>query len=77
MADPYTRVPRRRPIDIQAGYLFENLKEGRQVAVALITGKFFTGIIRRFDRYVVIFLISEQEILVYKHAIESIAVHRR
>ncbi len=64
--------PRRGPINIQDGWLFQTLKENREIAVALTTGKFFKGTVRRFDRYAIIFFTSDQEMLVYKHAIVSI-----
>lgn len=59
-------------INIQDGFLFQSLKENREVAVALTSGKFFKGTIKRFARFAVIFLTSGQEILVYKHGIISI-----
>ncbi len=65
-------MPGPRPINIQDGFLFVSLKENREVAVALTTGKAFRGTVKRFDRFAVIFEASGQEILVYKHAIVSI-----
>ncbi len=68
----------RHDINIQDGFLFQTLKEGRQMAVSLTTGKAFKGTLKRFDRFAVVFLTAvapgdEQEILVYKHAIVSIS----
>jgi len=63
---------RRGPINIQDGFLFQSLKENRELAIALTTGKFFKGTVRRFDRFAVVFMTSNQEILVYKHGIISI-----
>ncbi len=65
-------MPGTRPINIQDSFLFQSLKEDRELAVCLTTGKAFKGIVRRFDRFAVIFETSGQEILVYKHGIISI-----
>lgn len=60
-------------INIQDGFLFQSLKDGRAVAVALITGQNLEGRIRRFDRFAVVIEAQGREILVYKHAIATIA----
>jgi host factor-I protein len=59
-------------INIQDGYLFQSLKEARELSVTLMTGGQLEGRLKRFDRFAVIFEVSGQEILVYKHAIASI-----
>ncbi len=65
--------PRAKPINIQDGFLFESLKEGRIVVFVLVTGKQVRGRIKRFDRYAVLLDDGQQESLVYKHAISGIA----
>ncbi len=61
-------------INIQDGYLFQNLKESTVLEVHLMTGKSFTGRIRRFDRFAVVLEpLDGGEVLVYKHAIATIA----
>ncbi len=60
-------------INIQDGFLFQSLKDGRPMALELITGKRLEGKIRRFDRFAVVVETSGREVLVYKHAIATIA----
>jgi host factor-I protein len=60
-------------INIQDGFLFQSLKDGRAMAFELITGKHLEGRIRRFDRFAVVVESAGREILVYKHAIATIA----
>lgn len=60
-------------INIQDGFLFQSLKDGRAMIFELVTGKQLEGRIRRFDRFAVVVEVSGREILVYKHAIASIA----
>ena len=63
-----------RNINIQDGFLFQSLKEGRELDVVLTTGKSFKGVrLRRFDRFAVVLAIGTQEVLVYKHAIVLIS----
>ncbi len=62
----------RHQINIQDSFLFGALKEEYEVAVALVTGKFFKGKVKRFDRYAVVFETPKERMLVYKHAIVSI-----
>jgi host factor-I protein len=61
-------------INIQDGFLFQNLKEANVLQVDLITGQRLTGRLRRFDRFAIVLEIQEgQELLVYKHAIATIS----
>lgn len=62
----------KRPINIQDGFLFESLKEGRILALALVTGKQIKGRIKRFDRYTVLLETGTQDVLIYKHAISGL-----
>ena len=66
------RRPRNKPVNIQDGFLFECLKEGRTLAFALVTDKAIKGQIKRFDRYVVVVANGTYETLIYKHAIMGI-----
>lgn len=61
-------------INIQDGFLFQNLKESSILDVELITGRRLTGRIRRFDRFVVVLEAAPggPEALIYKHAIATI-----
>jgi host factor-I protein len=60
-------------INIQDGFLFQSLKEGRPMNVELVTGRQLTGRLKRFDRFAVVIEIEGTEILVYKHAISTVA----
>ncbi len=60
-------------INIQDGFLFQNLKEATALTVELVTGRTLAGRLKRFDRFAVVFeLPNGVEMLVYKHAIASI-----
>jgi host factor-I protein len=61
------------PINVQDGFLFQGLKEGRSMEVELLTGRSLVGRIRRFDRFAVVLEVDGREQLVYKHAIASLA----
>jgi len=60
-------------INIQDGFLFQNLKEGHPMFVELTTGGKLTGRLKRFDRFAVVLEIDDNEVLIYKHAIATIA----
>ncbi len=60
-------------INIQDGYLFQSLKEGQTMSLELITGRQLLGRMRRFDRFAVVLEAEGKEILIYKHAIATIA----
>lgn len=60
-------------INVQDGFLFQSLKEGRTMSVELLTGRRLAGKIRRFDRFAVVLDSSGSEVLVYKHAIAAIS----
>ena len=60
-------------INIQDGYLFQSLKEGQTMSLELITGRQLLGRMRRFDRFAVVLETEGKEILIYKHAIATIA----
>lgn len=61
-------------INIQDGFLFQNLKEGHPMLVELTTGRSITGRLKRFDRFAVVIEMEDgKELLIYKHAIGTIA----
>ncbi|HXU45151.1 MAG TPA: RNA chaperone Hfq [Thermoanaerobaculia bacterium] len=60
-------------INIQDGYLFQSLKEGQTMSLELITGRQLLGRMKRFDRFAVVLETEGKEILIYKHAIATIA----
>ena len=59
-------------INIQDGYLFQNLKAATMMDVGLITGQSLHGRLRRFDRFAIVLELDGREVLVYKHAIATI-----
>ena len=60
-------------INIQDGFLSQSLKDGRAMSIELVTGKHLEGKIRRFDRFAVVVELAGREVMVYKHAIATIA----
>jgi RNA chaperone Hfq len=62
----------RQNINIQDGFLFQNLKAGVQVRVELTTGTRLEGAIKRFDKFALILDRQGSETLVYKHAVATI-----
>ena len=60
-------------INIQDGYLFQSLKEGQTMSLELITGRSLLGRLKRFDRFAVVLESDGKEVLVYKHAIATLA----
>jgi host factor-I protein len=60
-------------INIQDGFLFQNLKEAQVMHVELVTGRTLVGRLKRFDRFAVVIESGGNELLVYKHAISTIA----
>jgi host factor-I protein len=61
-------------INIQDGYLFQSLKEGQIMFLELVTGRHLLGRLKRFDRFAVVLESDGKEILIYKHAIATIAL---
>lgn len=59
-------------INIQDGFLFQNLKDGSRLVIELTTGKTIEGVLKRFDRFAVVIDTEGREKLVYKHAIALI-----
>ncbi len=64
-------------INIQDGFLFQNLKEATRLELELVTGRTLVGRLKRFDRFAVVLEIAEgEEVLIYKHAISTIGQAR-
>jgi host factor-I protein len=61
-------------INIQDGFLFQSLKEARDMRVNLVNGGQLGGRLKRFDRFAIVLEKDGQEVLVYKHAIATIGV---
>lgn len=61
-------------INIQDGFLFQNLKEAQTLKVTLVTGTEMLGRLKRFDRFAVVVEVDNKESLVYKHAIATITL---
>lgn len=61
-------------INIQDGYLFQNLKEAQTLHVDLITGREMVGRLKRFDRFAIVLECEGKESLIYKHAIATISI---
>ncbi len=60
-------------INIQDGYLFQSLKAADRLSVQLLTGDKYQGVLKRFDRFALVLESGGREILVYKHAIATVA----
>jgi RNA chaperone Hfq len=60
-------------INIQDGFLFQNLKESQTMTVELLDGRSLKGKLKRFDRFAVVLESEGLETLIYKHAIATIA----
>jgi host factor-I protein len=60
-------------INIQDGFLFQSLKVAQPMAIELVTGRHLEGRLKRFDRFALVLETNGKEILVYKHAIATVA----
>lgn len=60
-------------INIQDGFLFQNLKDGTRLSIELTTGSTLDGVLKRFDRFAIVVETQGSEKLVYKHAIALIS----
>ncbi len=61
-------------INIQDGYLFQILKSGQPLAIELVNGRRFEGVLKRFDRFALVIEHDGRERLVYKHAVATVEV---
>ena len=62
--------------NIQDGFLNSARKERTLVTMYLVSGVKLTGRIRSFDKYSVVLDSNNQEQLIFKHAISTVAVQR-
>jgi host factor-I protein len=62
--------------NIQDGFLNSARKERTVVTVYLVSGAKLTGRIRSFDKYSVVLESSNQEQLIFKHAISTVVLPR-
>lgn len=63
----------KQTINIQDGFLFQNLKAGSEMRVELTTGRTLSGRLKRFDRFALLLEAGGgEEILVYKHAVATV-----
>jgi len=62
-------------INIQDGFLFQALKVAQPLAIELVTGRAFEGRLKRFDRFALVIETGGREIMIYKHAIATVAAH--
>jgi len=62
--------------NIQDGFLNSARKEKIVLTIYLVTGTKLTGRIRSFDKYSVVLDSSNQEQLIFKHAISTIVLPR-
>ena len=60
-------------INIQDGFLFQNLKDATALTIELTTGRSLAGKLKRFDRFAIVVESEGREMLVYKHAIALIS----
>jgi RNA chaperone Hfq len=63
-------------VNVQDGYFYALRREGKPVHFYLLTGKRITGVLRRFDRYVLVVESHGLEHLVYKHAVANVCPAR-
>ncbi len=65
-----------RQQNIQDGFLNSARKERMTVTIYLVSGAKLTGRIRSFDKYSVVLESSNQEQLIFKHAISTVVLPR-
>ena len=59
-------------INIQDGFLFQQLKEAKTLRVTLVSGQVLEGVLKRFDRFSLVVETGGRETLVYKHAVATL-----
>ncbi len=59
-------------INIQDGFLFQQLKDAKVVRVTLLSGQVLEGVLKRFDRFCLVLASGGRETLVYKHAVATL-----
>ena len=60
-------------INVQDGFLFQNLKDATALTIELTTGRSLAGKLKRFDRFAIVVESEGSEMLIYKHAIALIS----
>ncbi|MCS6886491.1 MAG: RNA chaperone Hfq [Acidobacteriota bacterium] len=60
--------------NLQDGFLNQARRERLVVTIYLLSGVKLTGKIKGFDKYSVILDVGEQELLIFKHAISTVAL---
>lgn len=73
---PERREHTEKQQNIQDGFLNSARKERTVVTVYLVSGAKLTGRIRSFDKYSVVLESSNQEQLIFKHAISTVVLPR-
>lgn len=63
-------------VNVQDGFFYAMRREARPIHVYLLTGKRITGVLRRFDRYVLVVESHGLEHLVFKHAVANVCAAR-
>jgi host factor-I protein len=76
--DPYEEgaVENKMAQNIQDAFLNNARKEKQTVTIYLLSGVKLTGRIKSFDKYSVILEASNQDQLIFKHAISTVVVAR-
>jgi len=62
--------------NIQDSFLNTARKERQNITIYLVSGVKLTGRIRSFDKYSVVLETSNQEQLIFKHAISTVVISR-
>jgi host factor-I protein len=62
--------------NIQDSFLNTARKERHNITIYLVSGVTLTGRIRSFDKYSVVLETSNQEQLIFKHAISTVVISR-
>ena len=73
---PEKRAHMEKQQNIQDGFLNSARKDKTLVTVYLVSGAKLTGRIRSFDKYSVVLESSNQEQLIFKHAISTVVLPR-
>ena len=62
----------KQSINIQDGFLFQQLKEAKPLRVTLVSGQVLEGVLKRFDRFALVLESGGREQLIYKHAVATL-----
>jgi RNA chaperone Hfq len=64
----------KQEINVQDSFLFQCLKNRALLKLELLTGGTIIGRLKRFDRFALLLEQGDGEVLVYKHAIATLAL---